>query len=219
MCLHRAKSGPKIPMPAEIRRLNENAPPSLKAMILLGINCGFGNGGCANLPPAAVNLDTGWIDDPRPKTGIPRRCPLWPETVQAIRTVIAEGREPKEAEAAGLLFLTHCGKSWVRAAVVKTTGKDGSAKVVTDDAIAKEFAKLRRKLKLNTSPGHSFYILRHSFRTVANETKDPMSADHIMGNETPNMSSVYRETISDEWLKAVADHVRNWLFKGERLQG
>ena len=26
------------------------------------------------------------------------------------------------------------------------------------------------------------------------------------------MSSVYREGISDERLKAVTDHVRNWLF-------
>jgi hypothetical protein len=33
-----------------------------------------------------------------------------------------------------------------------------------------------------------------------------------MGHEVPHMSTIYRETISDERLKAVADHVRNWLF-------
>jgi hypothetical protein len=33
-----------------------------------------------------------------------------------------------------------------------------------------------------------------------------------MGHEVPNMSSAYRETISDERLKAVANHVRAWLF-------
>jgi len=29
----------------------------------------------------------------------------------------------------------------------------------------------------------------------------------------PHMSSVYRETISDARLRAVADHVRGWLWK------
>jgi hypothetical protein len=33
-----------------------------------------------------------------------------------------------------------------------------------------------------------------------------------MGHEVPHMSSVYRETISDERLRAVTDHVRAWLF-------
>jgi hypothetical protein len=33
-----------------------------------------------------------------------------------------------------------------------------------------------------------------------------------MGHEVAHMSSVYRETISDERLKAVSDHVRKWLF-------
>jgi hypothetical protein len=33
-----------------------------------------------------------------------------------------------------------------------------------------------------------------------------------MGHEVPHMSSVYWETISDARLKAVAEHVRAWLF-------
>ena len=33
-----------------------------------------------------------------------------------------------------------------------------------------------------------------------------------MGHEVPHMSAVYRETVSDERLRAVADHVRKWLF-------
>jgi hypothetical protein len=59
--------------------------PALRAMILLGINAGFGNADCGQLPLSAIVLDRGWVDFPRPKTGIPRRCPLWPETVTAIR--------------------------------------------------------------------------------------------------------------------------------------
>ncbi len=63
----------------------EAARPELKAMILLGINCGLGNHGCGALPIAALDLDGGWLDFPRPKTGEPRRCPLWSETIQALR--------------------------------------------------------------------------------------------------------------------------------------
>jgi hypothetical protein len=37
-----------------------------------------------------------------------------------------------------------------------------------------------------------------------------------MGHEVAHMSSVYRETISDERLKAVTDHVRAWLFSPVR---
>jgi hypothetical protein len=57
---------------------------TLRAMILLGVNCGFGNADCGELPTAALNLEAAWIDFPRPKTGIARRCLLWPETVAAI---------------------------------------------------------------------------------------------------------------------------------------
>ncbi len=33
-----------------------------------------------------------------------------------------------------------------------------------------------------------------------------------MGHARDDMASVYRETISDERLRAVAEHVRKWLF-------
>jgi integrase len=73
--------------------------------------------------------------------------------------------------------------------------------------------KLLRKLGIN---GHrNFYTLRHTFRTVADESKDQPAVDFIMGHEVPHMSAVYRETISDARLRAVADHVRAWLLPSE----
>jgi hypothetical protein len=68
-----------------------------------------------------------------------------------------------------------------------------------------DFADLRKE-------GLGFYTLRHTFRTMADEAKDQPVVDFMMGHEVPHMSAVYRETISDERLRAVADHVRAWLF-------
>jgi hypothetical protein len=44
----------------------------MKAIILLGINRGYGNSDCGRLPLKAVDLKTGFITYPRPKTGIDR---------------------------------------------------------------------------------------------------------------------------------------------------
>jgi integrase len=196
--LHRAAQGANLLTADEIRRTLQAAGPQLEAMILLGINCGFGNSDCGNLPQGAVNLETGIIDFPRPKTGIPRRCPLWPETVAALKDSLAHRPQPKKAEDAGLVFLTRCGDSW-------HTG-------TTDGPLSREFSKLLRRLGINGRKRLGFYTLRHTFRTVADEAKDQPAADFIMGHEVPHMSSVYRETISDARLKAVTDHVRAWLF-------
>jgi integrase len=69
-----------------------------------------------------------------------------------------------------------------------------------------------KALGINGRKGLGFYTLRHTFRTVADGAKDQPAVDFIMGHEVPHMSSIYRETISEERLKAVTDHVRNWLF-------
>jgi integrase len=193
---HRAEQGAKLFTAEEIRRLLDAAGPQLKAMILLGINCGFGNSDCGQLPQSALDLEGGWLTFPRPKTGIDRRCPLWPETVRAIRDALAKRPEPKDAADAALVFITRCGDGW--------------SKDVADSPITKEMRKLLDKLGIN---GHrNFYALRHSFRTIADGAKDQPAADHIMGHEVAHMSSVYREGIADERLKAVADHVRRWLY-------
>ncbi len=79
----------------DIRRMLEAASSQLRAMILLGVNCGFGNADCGLLPLSALDLDGGWVNFPRPKTGIQRRCPLWPETVRALREALDTRPQPK----------------------------------------------------------------------------------------------------------------------------
>jgi len=196
--LHKAKQGPKLFTADEIRRLIAAAGPTMRAMILLGINAGFGNADCGNLPLSVVDLDRGVIDYPRPKTGIPRRCPLWPETVEALREALANRPTPKRQEHARLALLTSYGLPWVR---------DGAPGIVTNVV-----TKLLRKLGINGRHRLGFYTLRHTFRTVADEAKDQPAADYIMGHARDDMANQYRETISDARLKAVTDHVRKWLF-------
>ncbi len=134
---HRAKNGERMLEAAELRRILDalegkevatgrkdektgkpetvtlKANPALRAMVLLGINCGFNNKDCADLPLSAFDLETGWANFPRPKTGIARRCPLWSETVAALRTAIAERPKPRQDEAAKLVFVTTRGRPWL----------------------------------------------------------------------------------------------------------
>jgi integrase len=201
---HRAERGANLFTAEEVRRLIGAATVQHKAMILLGINCGFGNSDCGNLPLSAVDLDAGMIDFARPKTGLPRRCVLWPETVAALREALAKRPEPKSPEHAGLFFVTRCGDSWA---------KDKAENPLTDLT-----AKLLKRLGINGRKRLGYYTLRHTFRTVADEAKDQPAADFIMGHEVPHMSAVYREAISDDRLRAVANHVRQWLFGVPRQQ-
>lgn len=204
--IHRAKQGPKLLSREQIVALlagaegsdQVQADPEFKAMVLLGINCGLGNSDVATLPLSTLDLDRGWLDFPRPKTGVARRCHLWPETVAALQAVLDRRRTAKNDADAEVVFITARGGNWT-----KETG---------GNYLSWKFGKLLKRAGCDGRKGLGFYTLRHTFRTVADEAKDPVAADHIMGHEVANMSSVYRETISDERLKAVADHVRNWLF-------
>jgi integrase len=227
---HRAQNGEKMLEAAELRRILAGlegkevetrrtddsgkpetvmlkANPALRAMTLLGVNAGFGNHDVAALPLSAVDLEGGWIDYPRPKTGIPRRCPLWSETVAAIREALAVRPEPKDKKSdANILFLQPSGRRWVR----------NTEKSLTDN-LTVHFGALMKELGVHR-PTIGFYTLRHVFRTVADAARDPVAIDLIMGHSDPSMAGHYRERIEDSRLNVVAEHVRQWLF-GEPPDG
>lgn len=202
----------------QLRKLIAEAGIPLKAMILLGINCGFGNQDVGTLPVGAVDLKGGWIRFPRPKTAIQRRCPLWPETVAALKKAIDERPFAKDEDDDGLVFLTKYGQPWAKARDVAISQSEGGGFTVKGNRanpVSHETRKLLTKLKLYR-PGLGFYALRHSFETVGGESKDQVAVDSIMGHADHSMSAVYRERISDDRLKAVSDHVRHWLLTADR---
>jgi integrase len=191
------------------------APTQLRAMILLGIDGALGNSDLANLPLSALDLKGGQLNYTRVKTGIDRRIPLWSETVEALRAVIANRREPTDPIDAGLVFLTTFGQRWVRSAVVeeKHHGKK-EIKAKFDDAIAKAFGRLLDTLGLKR-PRIGFYTLRHTFGTIAGGCKDQAAVDSILGHSDPSRASESRHGIDDARLRAVVEHVQQWLFSSE----
>ena len=80
----RKAAGPRMFEADQIRALLDESNTQMRAMILLGINCAFGNTDVATLPRSRVNLERGWHDFERVKTAVDRRCPLWPETLRAL---------------------------------------------------------------------------------------------------------------------------------------
>ena len=203
----RNAAGPRLFEADEIRRILAAADPAMRAMILLGCNCGFGNSDIANIPQSALDLEAGRVDFPRVKTEIPRRVPLWPETVAALQDAIKARPKPATREEAGLCFLTGRGNRWVRTQQSRKTDR-----LIPLDALSQKFAKLLKKLEINGRQGLGFYTLRHVFQTVGGDAKDPEAMAAIMGHVDSSMGAVYRERIPDERLQAVVNVVRVWLW-------
>ncbi len=208
----RQKKGPRMFEADEIRSLLIATDGQIRAIILLGINCGFGNHDCAILPKDALDLQAAWVDFPRPKTAIDRRVPLWAETIQAVQIALDRRPKPKDKADDNLVFLTKYGQRWVR--TQPSTRTEG--KLVASDSIAQEIRKLIRKLGLRG--GRNFYALRHTFETIGGEARDQIAVDAIMGHVRDDMASVHRERISDDRLTAVTNYVHDWLFDSNKRQ-
>lgn len=194
--------------------------PALKAMVLLGVNCGFGNTDIASLPQSVVDLESGWIEFPRPKTEINRRVPLWSETIDALKAAIATRPTPADPADVDLCFLTAHGNRWVRIQERRSADGDADAdnqraatRIVPIDALSQKFARLLKKLGI--AEGRGFYSLRHTFETQGGESKDQVAVNAIMGHVDSSMAGVYRERISNQRLQAVVETVRQWLWPAE----
>lgn len=212
----RNEKGPRMFEAAEIRQLLDKAGEPMHAMILLAINCGLGNADVGHLELRHVDLKAKMLDYPRVKTGIERRCPLWTETVKALREWLKTRKKPKDKALADLVFLTQKGNPWVdRPSAKNPTRKVGGEEVTKlqgDRPVSKEFSKLLVACGLKR-PGRGFYCLRHTFQTIGDETGDFVAVRKLMGHTFGgDISDIYRERISDARLIEVTEHVRRWLF-------
>lgn len=205
--------------PAEIRLMLNKAGQPLKAMLLLGINCGFGNTDVGSLARSAVDLDAGIIDMQRVKTGVARRCVLWPETVAALKEVYANRPKPTNPDDADLVFITVWGAPFVRETKKEKNGVID--KVTAIDSLSLLFRKLMGatgiwKLNAKThrpvSDGRSFYTLRRTHRTWSDECGDPHAAAMIMGHDFNSIAGLYVQRIDDHRLHSIADHLRKKLY-------
>jgi len=188
--------GPRMFTPEEIKSLLARASVNMRAMLLLGLQAGIGNTDLSLCPIDAADLQSGWLTLPRVKTAIPRRIPLWPETVAAIREVLAHRPTPKPG-AEHLLFVT-----------AKHNSYEGKRR---GNPIWQEFQKAAAAAGVT---GRTFYDCRRTFATVADAAKDPVAVSSIMGHapKSGDMSAVYRQRVDDARLRAVTDHVHRWLF-------
>jgi integrase len=194
---NRAKAGPRMFEREELLALLDKSGPNMQAMILLACNGGLGNADVAGMTFGTVNLKTGWMTYPRPKTRIERRIPLWAETVEAIKTAIAQRPEPKDPAHKQVVFIGPRGESCLA---------DNGYRV------AGEFARVLDNAKIE--PKRGFYSIRHTFQTIGEGANDLVSVQSIMGHAASgsDMSARYRERVDDERLQAVTEHVRKWLF-------
>jgi site-specific recombinase XerD len=184
----RSRKRDKTASRQEILKLLESADDTWKAMLLVAINSGSGNTDVAMMTHSDIEED-GWVEQARNKTGEYRRFKLWPETLEAISKL------PKHED--GLIFHSKQGSKLIPAG--------------THNPITKGFSNLVSKAGIKRE-NLSFYSLRHTFQTVADENVDLVATQVIMGHSRNSISDNYRGKISDARLEAVTDHVRRWLF-------
>lgn len=212
--LERAKRPKKQFSAEEIHRLIEHADFQMKAMILLGINCGYGPADCGRLETSMIDFDRQWIEGLREKTAVERAVWLWPETVKALREAIDNRypNAPKSLEKR--VFITKRRQSWHREGKVEFDEK-GKPKVRgLASPMSAEFAKLAFKADCRRD-GVGFYALRHVFETVGGNAKDQVAVNYVMGHDDESMAAVYREGIDPQRIIAVCRYVRKWWLKGK----
>ena len=158
------------------------------ALIMLALNCGFGNTDIGTLKLEEVHLDAGTISHPRPKTGVERDFILWPETVQVLREYLDRHRgEPRFKDSDKLFFVSRKGRPlcW------QELKEDG--KVRRSDAIKLRFERLCQRAGVERKYGVGFYIIRHTYATmIGSSSKDFREVQAALGQVTIQQQEVYR---------------------------
>lgn len=165
---------------AEIRKLVAAAPPHLKAMILLGINCGLGPDDLCRMPVEAIA--DGFHNFPRNKTSIERRCPLWPETQEAIAALPADSDH------------VFNGRKW------------------DSFIIARQFAFCCEATGVKNLGFYSLRRTFQTIATTAPVNGAIISHIMGHARKADDMASIYRQQVFDSQLLECVNHVRKWYL-------
>ncbi len=171
----------------EINKLLAVADTQMKAMIWLGLNCGFGCTDCSELQLKHLDLIACRVVFPRGKTGVQRDLPLWPETVEALRKISKKGK---------LVFYTAKGNPFVRN--VLKTDANGYEKFSPINSIATKFARMIKSVGLDVPKGTGFYTLRRTAATLAARSGDPFAVQRLLGHANLLMATRYVQDVTQQ---------------------
>ncbi len=189
----------------EITRLLVAANAKMRAMIWLGVNCGFGCTDCARLKWNDIDFEHHRVKLARNKTGVPRNLPLWPETINAMAALPRTGP---------LVFYTEEGHPWVR--TVARIREDGSTHYTTVNAVASMFGRLLKKAKMDVPSGTGFYTLRRTAATLAARSGDPFAVQRLLGHVNLEMATRYVQDVSEQ-TDRVIENSREYLVRGSSV--
>ncbi len=179
----------------DLEKLLAAADVTDSALVLLGLNCGFGNSDIGTLKLKDVDLEAGLISHPRPKTGVERDFILWPETVEILQEYLDHHRgKPRFKDSDKLFFVSRKGfpLCW------QELKEDG--KVRRSDAIKLRFERLCKRAGVERKYGVGFYIIRHTYATmIGSASKDFREVQAALGQITIQQQEVYRH---DRAIKA-----------------
>ena len=168
------------------------------ALLLLGLNCGFGNTDIGTLKLCDIDLEAATVSHPRPKTDVERNFYLWPETVDVLRLYIKSYRcKPLNGKVAELVFVGKRGMPlcW------EQIDEYGNCK--RSDSIKNRFRRLYEKAGLQRPYGRGYYSMRHTFATLigfgSNDLREVQAA---LGHRTISIQDVYRHDRSQKAMKA-----------------
>jgi len=187
----------------QIQKFVYAAGIQMRAMIWLGLNCGFGCTDCAELKWNDLDLENSRIMLARKKTGISRNLVLWPETVDALRRIPRSNK---------LVFCTSKKNPWVR--TIQSVDKAGRVRYTSDNAVSKEFSKLLKKTGIKTEKGVGFYTLRRIAATLAAKSGDPFAVQRLLGHADLKMATTYVQDVSEQ-TDRVINNTRKLIIQGD----
>jgi integrase len=176
----------------QIHRLFDLADVQIKAMIWLGLNCGFGCADCAELKGSDLDPVNDRVKLARGKTGVSRDLPLWPETIQSLEKIPKSGR---------LVFRASGDKP-----LIQTTyriNKDGSSKYYNSNPVTSRFCKLTKKADIRAPKGTGFYTLRRTAATIAARSGEPFAVQRLLGHTNLKMATKYVQDVSAQTYRVI----------------